>query len=982
MPAFDTESGSRAATPPAPSAPAAEPAAGAPPLVVPLDAVVEGDRARVGGKAFRLGRARAAGFPVPEGFVVTTDAFRAWLAAPAGTEGPPLGATIRALLEEARDPRRLAGTARAIEARLAAAPLPAALAAAVRGSLEGLAREREGAPAVAVRSSALGEDGAVRSLAGHFDSFLDVRGEAAVLDALRRCFASAYSERALAARLRDAAGAGGEGGAGAGAEGASGAGARGTPGAGAAASPAPCGEPVEMAVLVQRMVRGGPGGVLFTRDPGGAVGRMLCELHPEGAEGVAGGQATPHRIAIERASGRIVEGASGARGEAALAQELARLGARLEERFDGPQDVEWARGADGRVALLQTRPITLAPREKALDRWTAANSQEALEDPVTPLTYTFLEPWIERGRRLCFRVLGVEDPPGRYMRLFDGRIYFNVDYFRRFLERVPGAPPEVFDLLIFGEMGEIALPFPPPFAPRLLLVAREAWRAWSYAIPRMDLFVARLSRKLRALARRDLSRPPDEGLLRHLDFISRLSEKTLYHHVLGTAMAGGHYLVLQKFLRHCGLPLEESAADELLAGAPGIETARSSAAIFELARLAGRLPEVRAALLAADPATPGPELRASLARLEGGAELEAALASFLEEFGHRSEREAELMRPRWAEDPGFVLRAARHFVELGVGGEGGARLRSPLEAERALASRGRRLSRRIERALLASGPLGGAKRALFRFLLRWAERAAPYRENLRFHALRGLAEARRGLLEVGRRLAARGALEAPGDVFFLEAGEAFGALRRGAALPEGERAALRARVRERRADHERALEKADVPKLLYDDGSLAPLPPRAARAAGRAPPPPPLPPGMRAARMLAGVAVSSGVVTGRARRVERLEDGWSLGPDEILLARAATPSWTPLFFFAKGVILDIGGMLSHCAVIAREYGIPCVVGCKTATAEVPDGASVTLDADHGRVYLLESDASSPPTPSPSPSPAPAPAPATPPSRVP
>jgi pyruvate,water dikinase len=128
--------------------------------------------------------------------------------------------------------------------------------------------------------------------------------------------------------------------------------------------------------------------------------------------------------------------------------------------------------------------------------------------------------------------------------------------------------------------------------------------------------------------------------------------------------------------------------------------------------------------------------------------------------------------------------------------------------------------------------------------------------------------------------------------------------------------------------------------------------PVGARVAGHGPSlPPPVPDGVVVTRTLEGVPVSSGLITGRARRVDRIEDGWSLGPDEVLLARAATPSWTPLFFFSRGVILDIGGMLSHCAVIAREYGIPCVVGLKTATAEIPDGAMVTVDAYHGRVYL-------------------------------
>src|SRR5262249_40309241 len=155
----------------------------------------------------------------------------------------------------------------------------------------------------------------------------------------------------------------------------------------------------------------------------------------------------------------------------------------------------------------------------------------------------------------------------------------------------------------------------------------------------------------------------------------------------------------------------------------------------------------------------------------------------------------------------------------------------------------------------------------------------------------------------------------------------------------------------RRSAYERSLAREAPPKLLYDDGTEAPPPARVAALRAEH--------GRERAheherdgrRYLEGVPVSSGVVTGRVRRVERLRGGWSVRPDEILLARAATPSWTPLFFFARGVILDIGGMLSHCAVIAREYGIPCVVGLKTATSLLKDGDIVTVDARTGRVYL-------------------------------
>ncbi len=836
--------------------------------------------ARAGEKAARVGRAMADGFAVPDGFVVTTGAFRAFV-------GGALAASIEAILRSpgARDPARIADTARAIGALVASTPLPEAVAGEVRAAYGALG---EGA-AVAVRSSAIGEDGRARSLAGHFDSFLDIRGEAAVLDAVRRCFASAWSERVLAARLP--------------------------------AIP-------EEAPIDQRMVRGGRGGVLFTEDPvgGSRCGRMIAEFHDEGAERVAGGDVEPKRLSIDRESGALDGASAGGLGE-----ELLRLGRRAEALFAGPQDLEWAEGGDGRVYLLQARPVTGAAGAGAGggDIWTAANAQEAIEDPVTPLTYTFMEPTIERGRRKVFAILGVADPPGGYMRLFFGRIYFNVNYFRQFLESVAGIPPDIFDLLLFGESGDVTFPRPPLRLATVRVAALVA-RTWSGAIRRMDRFVAHLSARFRALGAAALRDLPDQGLLAHLGRVSDLFERALNLHVLGSAMAGGQYLLLKKFLALTDVAHDENAADQLLAGAPGIETARSNAAIFDLARVAAALPAVRGALLEGEPEAALGRLRAG--EVEDGARFVAALDVFLDRFGHRAEKEAELMRPRWRERPGFIIRAVRKFLELG------AAAAAPDDLEHDRRRRGRALARRIDRELKARGALKGWQRAAFRLLLRWAEQSAPYRENLRFHALRALEKVRETFLEVGRRLVERRILAAADDVFFLEAGEALGAVR------GGDGAGLGARATERKSSYEAWLREPTPPKFLRADGTEALAPAR------RAAPAPAVEPAAGGRRYLEGVPVSSGIVTGRVRLVERLEDGWTLKPDEILLARAATPSWTPLFFFARGVILDIGGMLSHCAVIAREYGIPCVVGLKTATTTLSTGDVVTVDAFKGRVY--------------------------------
>ncbi|MFC1706844.1 PEP-utilizing enzyme [Planctomycetota bacterium] len=236
-------------------------------------------------------------------------------------------------------------------------------------------------------------------------------------------------------------------------------------------------------------------------------------------------------------------------------------------------------------------------------------------------------------------------------------------------------------------------------------------------------------------------------------------------------------------------------------------------------------------------------------------------------------------------------------------------------------------------------PLLSWRVLVFRHLLRAAERFAPYRENMRFHVLRVYEHARLLLQEMGRRLARQGVVERPDDVFFLEFGEVERALVRGDGGDLEGAPRLRAAARDRKRSHEEAL-SFDPPKFVHDDGTPAPRP-LVLHSAGLQSP------------YLEGVGVSGGVVTGLVRRAETLDDALSCKPDEILLAKAATPAWTPAFFLARGVILDIGGMLSHCAVIAREYGIPCVVGVRSGMELLRDGDRVTLDAHTGRVYITK-----------------------------
>ncbi|RME73785.1 MAG: hypothetical protein D6776_06405, partial [Planctomycetota bacterium] len=781
--------------------------------------------------------------------------------------------------------------------------LPAALEAAVDEARAAWLGARADETPLAVRSSAPHEDSAASSFAGHFETRLGVRGREALRVAVRAVLASSLSERVIAAAART----------------------------GLALLPP------RMAVLVQRLVEPTCAGILFTRDPVTGAQRMVVEMVRGSGEAVASGRVEPARFTIDRATGAIER----AGGDPALSpapatlHELAALGRRVEALFGGPQDLEWAI-ENGRAVLLQSRPITglgtAARREGRGDFWTSANSQEALAGPVTPMTYTLMLPLIERGRRAAFEALGVGPLPGAYMRRHLGRVYFNTDYFRRFLERLPGAPTEIFDMLLFGDAtrgSALRLQFERlrP-SPRLLRLGALVARTWWSAQRRMDAFVPRLERALRRMQGRDLARASTPALVRQLLEARRLMEHGFRLHVLGSAMAGAHYLLLSKWLQaYCG-DRGQGAVDALLERAHRAATAQAYDALLALAEQARTQPALAACLRrTAQPEGGEPADRlAALEAVPGGTALREGIERFLARYGHLSRTEAELAAPRWREDLDYVFDVLRHLLER----EPAAGDRSPGRVRRRDGIR--RVHAALRRRSQALAPL---QRLVFTQLLRWAERYAPYRENMRFHALRAYEQVRRVLLEFGRRLHARGLLETRDDVFFLQWSELPTVL----SLPPGteQAARWRERARARREAFER-FSRAQAPKFIWDDGSPAPAPARRHPVGGQA-------------AFLEGVAVSGGVVRGRVRRCDRLEDALELAPDEILLARLAPPSWTPAFLLARGVILDIGGMLSHCAVIAREHGIPCVVGVREGTELLRDGEWVTLDAYAGRVYV-------------------------------
>jgi rifampicin phosphotransferase len=635
--------------------------------ILRLHEIAASDRTRVGGKAFVLSRLLAQGFAVPDGFVFCTGS--AWDATSRG--------------EVANAYRALGG-------------------------------------AVAVRSSSLAEDLEEASFAGQYATFLDLRDEAAVLDAVDRCLVSARSGEAYAALLARAGDAG-------------------------------------MAVLVQRFVEPRNAGVAFTHHPGDPSA-LLVESHAGRGEALVSGRVTPARQVVDRVSGRLRE-ASGPHplGTSDLDAVVA-LARNAETFLGGPQDVEWAIG-DAGLVVLQSRPITVAadatdPRARRLTR---ANVGEVLPDPVTPLTWSGVCTLLEGGFQAVAREAGLlpdDLAGGSFLVLHHRRVYLNLSLCIDVGRRLPVISPGDAERLVLGAgaSGGTVLPAPPLLA--LPWLARVVARLIGVQarLPR-DIAAARVVVGQLPTAERIASASCAELRALVSAFIATGQGVARAH-----IAASGSSAVRLALLTRVAAWLPGDPADlvnRLVAGLPDIESAAPTLALEEIAQQARARPEWNALL--ADAA-------AAAGAFSAGAllpELQESLTTLLSRYGHRAVSEGELAAASWEDDPMPVFLALQTLIRGGRPAGFGHRARAT--------------ERRADEET-ARYRLGGWKNAVFAWALLGAQTWVREREGTKSLAIALVAHARRLARAAARQLVRQGRLAAVEDVFLLSLGELEAAL--------------------------------------------------------------------------------------------------------------------------------------------------------------------------------------------------------------
>jgi phosphoenolpyruvate synthase/pyruvate phosphate dikinase len=824
-------------------------------------------RALAGGKGAQLGElSRIPGIRVPDGFCVTTAAFRQVLAGARAS----VGGMDRLSRLEAGDREPIRAASAEVRRAFEDTPVPDAVAAEIAAALGRLGDQ----VACAVRSSATAEDLPGASFAGQHDSYLNVVGSMAILQHLQRCWGSLFTERAVTYRLRNGIDH----------------------------------RNLSMAVVVQKMVSPRAAGVLFTADP------VTSNRTVASVEAVAGlgeplvsGLVNPDVFQIRKGQviSRPQRPGQPVLDEAQVAR-LVQLGRRIERHFGRPQDIEWCLEDDD-FWFVQSRPITtLFPIPARGDRenhvYVSVGHQQMMTDAMRPLGLSFFllitpAPMFEAGGRLFVDVTRHLASPAR----------------RAGLLQLAKSDPLIRDALqTIVDRGDFvpSLPdepaaAPPASAPPAPLDADPA--IVTELMARAQASIAALKRDIRGKSGVALL----DFIIADIQELKRILFDPQSHRVFMTAIDASGWLNdhLQEWLG------EKNAADVLTQSVLHNVTSEMGLALMDVADAIRPHADVAAFLQRG----PDDGYLDELLELAGGREARDAVLGWLDRYGMRGVGEIDITRPRWSERPADLLPLLLGNIKNFQPGAGARRF-----------EQGRQEAQRAEKTLLErlrALPNGDRKAGEAKRMIDRVRTFIGYREYPKYAMVSRTFVYKQALLDEARRLVEAGVLRDREDIFYLT-------------LPE-----LQEVVRARQVDNQLLEGRKEAfawyqtltpPRVLTSDGEAV------AGAYRRDD----LPVGA-----LVGLPVSAGTVEGRARVVLELARA-DLEPGDILVTAYTDPSWTPLFVAIAGLVTEVGGLMTHGAVIAREYGLPAVVGVENATRLIRDGQRIRVHGTDGHVVLL------------------------------
>jgi phosphoenolpyruvate synthase/pyruvate phosphate dikinase len=898
-------------------------------LVVSLNDADAAELQATGGKASNLTILSKAGFQVPKGFVVTTEAYLKFL------QMNQMESLANEYLKDIDydDAESLGKASTTMRELIEKAVLPAELIDAVKSSYFEL-----GSGPVAIRSSATAEDMPDASFAGQYDTSLYIEGIDSVLQHIKHCFSSVWTERAVAYREENHI----------------------------------SHDQVRLAVVVQSMVDARCAGVLFTSNPlSNSDSEMMIESNFGLGESVVGGYTVPDRYVISKGNSKlkeyslitreigtkdvIIERSKDGRGiqqsnpgleksqESSLGDEeiikLASIGNSIEELFKSSQDIEWAIDHNGEVSILQSRPITANVRTGSEEKdnifWTRGYADDYWNDPVTPLFYSLL------GDQITYivnveanAIMGYRNMPKELLKLYKGHAYFNLDVLRT--KVVNEMPPFIRSDDVMNYFPEGSGPYGKEtmrklsfaLGTRIMAEIRvmlldgdgsmtktnsvyEKWTKDTFepACKEFDVKLASLQGKGTMLDFLELADELDKTMMKHF----RMVRYGLPVHTLGMNLITNYLLK-----RWLGENASVKLYPILLSGLEH-KTSETNKRIEELAAAIRSDRELTNIIIQ----TPSKEILKHLKSYDSSrASFLSKFNEFLGDFGDRGFTR-EPYYPRWRESPEYVFDVLKSLVS----DEG----RNLTLAESTLTKKREKAENLVE-DVIRNQRYGQIKWLLFSTILGMARTYVGFRENQRFNLDKWITRERNAYMEIGKLLVAKGYLTEPIHVFFLFRDEIRKIARGKSILDEGRTKALV----EKRYEDFLKYENVTPPKFLQNDREFDdPLP--------------------KSVEGFKGIPASHGLITGRVRVLGAVEEVSEVQAGEILIVPRTDPGWTPVFSKIGGLITETGGILSHGAVVSREYGIPAVTNVRNACQIFKTGQRVTVDGNRGLVVLLDAE---------------------------
>ncbi len=866
----------------------------------------------VGRKAWNLSRLKRYGFVIPGGFVLTTAASREFI--DYNRLGELLKETSRQVNSEnlgEADPLLCC-----LREQLINATIPPDVMAAIRARVAAGGFDEK---AVAVRSSASAEDSRQASFAGIHDTFLNVKGLENILKAIKGCYASLWTLRAVAYRRKQGIG----------------------------------DFEVVPAVVIMEMVEARSAGVAFSCDPqNGRRDIYVINANFGLGESVVSGAVEPDtyvlvpsvytvlpeiktkKLGAKSGLTQNLEGGgvhlvpvsrSSPRSEQALKDEaIKRLGNVITRVFDSlgngeePQDIEWAYDGNDFV-LLQARPVTTLPdctfeaikHQPAV--WSNANYRDAVPMVASPLHRQILKHIIDTIWLSTFSNPGYPVPEGiQFSRFFNGRLYCNMSAVYWGQYDCNGTLPRDLTFVWGGHQPEIEIDDPSPFegeaGRRRQKTAMRTMSLITETAARATDILAGVADAVSNLAEENFASLTDGALMDRFEVLGSIVQSYSEKYTWLSGAGGLPLGMLMQSLSGILGPKTPQVINGLLAGgAASITSADQGYRLVELAELARQ--DDAAVRYFNDPSF-NPLLWEQ--QLPENSPFKQAFYTFIEEYGHRAVYELDIINPRWWEDPSYLLDIIRTTMAT-------ANLDDLRDCQKEKCNRAwAEIS-----ALLPEDKLTEIRKTIAE-----AQQGAGIREMAKSVLVRALQPYRSMALILGSRLAGRDLIGKPADIFFCTWPEIFSVLRGG-----WKGVGLKNLVEDRIAIH-KMNEELIPPDMIQ--GGKAMCPPPAAIPSGD---------------FLQGVGAAAGKATGTARLIHHPGEGNKLQPGEVLVAPSTDPGWTPLFLKACAVVMETGGYISHGAIVAREYGIPTVINVPGVMKVIQDGQIVTVDGDEGRVIL-------------------------------